>query len=287
MATILNFLKNRGLLFWIVSGLLIIVIIVASTQLWPVKVRTGTKIVCKFGETIEDNTKVIYRPRAWADNYTFKTKEIICEKHLKAERLYREAQKLLAKGDLQSAKQKLDQVTELDSNYKKSKSQLASINKLASSSSIASNSSSPGNNSGDASKDTDYPEIDITSLFPDPLPGYYSGVIQDNLDGSFSRSYTPKYPKDQEIVQSVLIAIHQWPNDKMARTFVIKSKDAFPLNSKNVSISGNFGYYGTDKYTYSYLSWYESNMAYEIVMHSAQSKPNTLYNRVMDIANLF
>lgn len=93
-----------------------------------VKVRTGTRIVCEYGEVLQDNTRLITVAKADALKYKVRTVRKLCLKHRRAENLYKQAERALANGERDRAQEAFNKVMELDPKFKDTRKRLASVN---------------------------------------------------------------------------------------------------------------------------------------------------------------
>ena len=92
-----------------------------------VEVQTGEKVVCTYGHPVTDTVETVEVRAKDAALYTVDTRTITCETHLKAERLYKEAQDALAAKDTKTAAAKLAEVAKLDPGFGKTAQQQADI----------------------------------------------------------------------------------------------------------------------------------------------------------------
>lgn len=93
-----------------------------------VKVRTGTRVVCKYGEVLEDNTRLISVPKSEVSKYKVRTVRKLCLKHRRAENLYKQAERALVKGERDRAQEAFQKIMELDPKFRDTKKRLASVN---------------------------------------------------------------------------------------------------------------------------------------------------------------
>lgn len=93
-----------------------------------VKVRTGTRVVCKYGEVLEDNTRLISVPKSEASKYKVRTVRKLCLKHRRAENLYEQGERALAKGEKERAQEAFKKIMELDPKFRDTRKRLASVN---------------------------------------------------------------------------------------------------------------------------------------------------------------
>ncbi len=280
-----------------------------------VPVKIGEKVVCRYGHTISDGTYTLRVPEAFADRFKVDKKTSICAKHEKAEKLYAQAQKDLAAGKYAKAKKKLEQVEELDKDFKKTKDQLEAIDRVAfsdgggatsggtsdaagggtatgdtgSPSSPGADGTSPGGSPGQGNGETggdDSPvPIDLAALLPQvTIPGYSKGTLLER-GNSAQIDYLPKTETRLKI-GSLLVTVRNMGSSQKANSFIENtSKVVWPNNKKNLSINGDTAFFGTNIYGYANLSWPSDVVVYEIQMLSSKATPATLYDDIVRITN--
>lgn len=108
------------------TGLLIVIVLILALLVAglacaekKITVRKGTKIVCKYGHLIKDDTRLVRVPASEASKYSVRTVRRLCKKHKKIENLYRMAQQALAEGDEPEAKKAVEQIIKQEAGIKK------------------------------------------------------------------------------------------------------------------------------------------------------------------------
>jgi hypothetical protein len=213
-----------------------------------VSVQSGTRTVCTYGEVISDNVKVIKVPSSQVGKYTVQVKTITCDKHKMAERLYAEAQALIAQGDLKQAEVKLAEVIALDSGYKAASSQVADIKSGKKPTADTTGRGGSGGSGGGASgggtgQNPVTPTDSLKRYVPDALAGYKAQpAVVDPL--TLTRQYTPV---SRPNVLSLVIVAQQFKNADGA-TNALKSdiKRSYPSDASSVPAGGKTAYFGTD-----------------------------------------
>lgn len=279
------------------------------------KVRTGTRVVCKYGDLIQDSTKEIRVSKTQVDKYHVITLRKLCKKHEKLENLQRAAREALEAGDEAEAEEIIQKIVSeeprLRAEAKKKagdeKAQLEVIEdvlvKQEAESTVklegqaASNSSNLPRPEGtgspapveaqglpNSSSETTELEVDIGSLIPVSITGYYSGSLSAGTNFAV-RDFQPK--GGNKDVEFLLITLHLQENEEGSKRFIERvSKVAFPQDAQMVTIDGKSAYFGTDGSTYGNLSWYEDKIVYEVQMMSATGEPKELYDYIVNIGKL-
>ncbi len=237
-----------------------------------VKVRTGTRVVCEYGELLEDNTRLVTVPKAKAEKYKIRTVRKLCLKHRRAENLYKQAEKALSNGDSGKAQEAFKKIMELDPKFRDTKKRLASLNEsivkqetagstsasevegqstqvkpapsVGSLASSITEGQAPGTsqsgvdipNTGDGNSYTGEAGTSATNvdlvLF---VPGTLTGYLTGSLSKSdtyASRDYSPQGAK-QQLVEFLLITVHKLDSKDEAKLFIDRvSRRAFYANAQ-------------------------------------------------------
>ncbi len=286
-----------------------------------VPVKAGTKVICRYGHTIRDDTYTLRVPKFLAGRFKVDEEKSVCAKHARAEKLYAQAQRELAGKKYSQAKKTLKKVEKTVPKFKQTKSQLAAINRLAlSGNDEATNGGSPeapgsdagetngssntdtgganadtsGANAGNSvetpdgetgEKDLSPVEIDLAALLPQgDIPGYTRGTLLKS-GNSTQLDFLPTAATRTKI-NSLLITVRDMDSADGAKNFIENtSKIAWPDSQKNPSIKGKKAYFGTNIYGYANLSWSNDVIVYEIQMLSAEATPLDLYDDIVKIVD--
>lgn len=275
-----------------------------------VKVRTGTRIVCKYGELLQDKTKEIRVSKAEVDKYHVVTLMKLCRKHQKLESLQKAAREALEAGDSGEAQEIIKEIGREEPKLraaaeKKAGDQKAQLKVIESvliqqeaksiaklESEASGNSPRPQDMGNSASLKTEPPTattevvesgIDLGSFLPLSITDYYAGSL--NVGENFAaRDFQPYGSKE---VEFLLITVHLKESEETAKKFIEKvSKVAFPRDAQMVTIDGKTAYFGTDDTTYANLSWNEGKIVCEVQMMSATGKPKRLNDYIINIGEL-
>jgi len=256
-----------------------------------VPVKIGSKTVCRYGHVIKDDTRTVRLPWFLADIFEAKTTKTVCAKHEKCEKLYADAQRKIADGELEEAKTTLNEVQELDEGFKQTSSQLKAIEQAGSSSGSSSGSSgSSSNNSGSANPGGNTPPtipIDLPALLPQGnISGYTRGTLVTD-ENTAQVDYLPDANTRQKI-NSLLITVRKMKDKTAANNFINNvSKKVYPNDQESPTIKGKTAYFGTNIHGLATLSWADGILVYEIIMRSTTFEPAKLYDDIIDITDYF
>ena len=215
---------------------------VASGCQRTVEVKSGTRVVCTYGETISSDVKTIRVPADKAASYRVRTITKTCPTHLKLEALYAEAQRALVAGDVKTADAKLAQVVSVDPGFKQASQQRKTIAEggkpkpdTSGAGSVPATTTPPatGDSGGGA----------LTKWTPDVLSGFTAkpaGV--DPL--SVSRDYIA--PASSPVLTLVLVAEQFRTADDAKKALTVEVKNAYPDDSATFTVKGHTVYFGTD-----------------------------------------
>ncbi len=284
----------------------------------PVKVETGSRVVCKYGEIITDRTKSITVPRLFARAYGVKTSKSTCPKHRTVERLYDDANRLIAQGDLRTAGKLLGSIKKRDPKFKDIDKKIASLNKELIAAGLptipidggtgdssgsdsgggegtgdsgSSGTSSSGNNDSGGNDDgggSDTPGDDGTptylyllDLLPDEMSGYELWA-EDFATLSASRTFSPK---GSTKIKLLTLAVDLAGNADSADAYIEgKIKSSYPgSKDDNVKVEGRECYFGTHANQFAMLAWQEGGIVYQVEM-MAKNNPEDLKDDIVKLA---
>lgn len=202
-----------------------------------VKVKTGEITICTAGEIIKDDTKEIEVPESKVAEYGVTTKVITCDTH-NLSKLYDEAQKAIAEGDLATARERLATVVERDPSYRKAKQQLDAIDAGQTPSADNGEEADAGDTGEPPAGDTDTepptgPVVSLTKYVPDSIAGYVAqGIAADAA--SLSRQYLPTGGTSDQMV----IEVEQRVNDAQATSQAQDMLSSYPEGQTTKTIGG-------------------------------------------------
>lgn len=207
--------------------------------------QTGTRTKCEYGHVISDEVKTVTVPAKLAKNYDVRTITTVCEKHARAAELYEAAQKALAAGDLDAAKAKLEQVAELDADFRSTKSQLDAMGKgstpnpdTAAAPTVPSSPATPSTQP--APSGTSAPSESLAKWVPGTLSGYRAKTIVTEPN-ALIREYVPSA---SGAVLLVIVA-EQYNAASAAKTAVeTRLERVYQEGSQRVTVNGHAVYLG-------------------------------------------
>jgi hypothetical protein len=168
-------------IFLLVLALSFTVLSCGKSASAKVKVRTGTRVVCKYGEVLEDNTRLISVPKSEVSKYKVRTVRKLCLKHRRAESLYKQGEGALAKGETERAQEAFKKIMELDPKFRDTKKRLASVNEtIVKEESVANPSAAAPQQTQAPSELTPIPPVGSSSSQNTQLPG----LLPETAEGS-------------------------------------------------------------------------------------------------------
>lgn len=152
-----------------------------------VRVETGERIVCTYGEVTTDTIHTVEVPAADAVKYKAVRTTVICARHQQLEALYATAQDAIDSGDLAAARAKLAEVVKIEPLFKNAQQQIDRIGAggkpvVDRSTPTPTKDPTSANKPGKTSAPTDMiappakqpvgPVASLSVWIPDVLPGY-------------------------------------------------------------------------------------------------------------------
>jgi len=229
----------------IVLSLLLALPFASGCREKTVTVRSGEIVMCTEGEIISDTTEALSVPADEVGEYSVKTRVETCDLHTKLAKLYDDAQKAIAAGDLEGAKAALTQVLKLSATYRKAGTQLADINagkKPAPDGTQATQPGTPGQDPGTPGEDDPTgPILTLASYAPDAVAGLVGqGLITDPF--TLTRDYLPATPGS--LLKAVIVA-EQFKDAAAAKTELADViKPSYANRAANLTAGGRSVYYG-------------------------------------------
>ena len=316
MRNILNFL-TRPKTKYVAIPLAILILFGLAFAFQPVRVRVGERTVCRYGEVVSDKTKLITIPRLFAGFYQAKTNRITCAKHRTCERLYEDASRAIARGDLKTAGAILGTIKKRDPDFKTINKKIDEVNKelvaagldpidtssgssTGSPSSGADNSGSSGSlNSGEQGGESgggnqsggDTPPADggdgtptytyLLDLLPLDISGY--NLYDENwADLDASRVYVPKESSE---IALLTLQVEVTGNADSAEAYMKKEVKSYYTGNKdgNLQVNGRKCYFGTHVTKFAILAWSRGGIVYIVEMY-AKDNPASLKDDLVEIA---
>jgi hypothetical protein len=241
-----------------------------------VEVRTGTKVICTYGEVVSDDIRTIKVPAADVAKYSVRTVTRICDTHTRLEALYREAQDAIAAGDLATAKKKLEAVIALDAGFAQAGAQLGIIasggTPKADSAPVPSGTTTSTPKPGDGT--TGNPAESLLAWAPDAISGYTAS--KPTIDPlSIARQYVPA--SDAKPVTFVIV-VEQFRNNAGAKVGLKEQVTSrYTRNKATLTVNGRSVYYGTDGRRYAAIGFVDGSVMVALEMSAAMGEsPNGL-----------
>jgi hypothetical protein len=219
-----------------------------------VKVQTGEKVVCTYGETVSSTVKTIEVPASKVDAYKVVVRPVLCSRHRAIETLYAAAQRLITAGDLKLAADKLALVLELDASYRKATQQKKDIDAGKTPTVDPGTGPDSGTGSNDTTGGTGVPETPVASLatwVPSAIAGYTAQpVIADA--GALTREYVPARGAP---VSAVVVVAQQLYSEAQAKSFATGTiRSGYPSNRSTITIGARTADFGT-RGRYGAVAW--------------------------------
>ena len=257
-----------------------------------VKVETGTRYVCTYGESLGSDIKQIEVPEKTAASYHVTTKTTTCSRHLQAEDLYLKAQQALKSGDMKKAQTELAAVVALDAGFKQASKQLGDIKsgkkpnpdpgfKPATPGTPATTSTPPGGGKQPGS-DGSNPAMDAyRDMVPDVLAGFTAEPITAEAV-TLTRSYVPK---DKARFDQLIVTVQQCQTPAEAtRVRDHEIKPSYSANGASPTVAGLQGYFGTSAQNFAILSLVNGSVLVSLELHATGTKPASLRSDLERIA---
>lgn len=245
-----------------------------------VEVTTGTRIVCTYGHPISEDVRTISVRPADASKYGVKTVTKTCAKHAQAEKLYREAQAALQKGDVNRARAKLTEVAKLDKDFASTQQQLETIVNgkkpqpdTEGAAPVVDNKPKPEPGDGGA--------VALTAWTPSAISGF---TAQRPLVEAMAvtRQYFPDGESD--IVQLVIVA-EQFKTSigaKAALQAEVKSK--YTANKASITVGDHAAYYATDGNRFAVIGFTDGAVLVAVEIGAKpEQDPNSFKGALIDI----
>ncbi len=304
---------RTGLVF-----LLILILLVSGLACGEkkIKVRTGTKIVCKYGDLIKDDTRFVNVPASEASKYSVRTVRRLCDKHKKIEDLYRIAKQALAEGNEPEAKKAVKEIIKQEPEIKKkvekaededTKTQveiigqalLESERRAEASITLTAPESGEGQSStsgqqqptaneptsstpGEGQPGTSPAPVNLLLILPKELPGY-SLISEGQSILAVSRLFSAiNNPR----VRYLSMGVQQFGTIDEVQGWIDGSgKLHHSVNARNIRIGNAIAYFGTDGREFAYLGWALGNVSVELEMLAKNGvPPKDLYDDIIDVA---
>jgi len=263
-----------------------------------VRVETGERIVCTYGEVTTDTIHTIEVPAADAGKYKVVRETVICPRHKLLESLYAEAQAAIVSGDMTTARAKLAEVVKLEPQFRNAQQQIDAIDAgktplldtgLLKPSSSSSSTTSPGSATtpGDSTsapgKEPVGPVASLSHWVPAVLPGYAAAPIVADVF-TLTRQYKPApgTPTD-----ALVVVVEQYKDATAAKNAIKHDLgSSYSANSETLTVNGRSVYFGTDWHRFAIAAWNESGVLVVIEGSSKTGDPAALKSHLTSLVTL-
>lgn len=263
-----------------------------------VKVLSGGKTICVYGETLKNSVRSLWVPESRAGSYKVVTKRVLCDRHRLAQQWFQKGQALAKQGKPKQALQAFKKVAKYDPKFKDVETWIASDGKHGDKASASGNSANTGGSSTSADSGDSDPTgtstdsgvikdntpVDAASLIPASLTGY--DLINSSAGKTeASREYRPV---DKKAIPARVLIIRTYDRGswQKAAAFVRNtSRRVYPGNRKTVKRwRGVNAYFGTQSTLYATFAWARGRGVRELLMESSTGRPKDLFNIMEAVA---
>ena len=260
-----------------------------------VRVETGERIVCTYGEVVTDTIRTVEVPAADAAKYKVVRETITCDRHKRLEALYAEAQAAIIAGDLTTAREKLAEIVKTEPQFRNAQQQIDAIDEgrtpvvdknAPKPSSSTPTSSTPGGTPGGTTdspgKEPIGPVASLSSFVPDTLPGYRSTPIVADVF-ALTRQYLPDASQPTD---ALVVVVEQYKNATVAKNAIKNDLGtSYPMSASTLTISGRSVYFGTDGHRLAIVAWNEQGIVVAIEGSSKTGKAALLKSHLTPLVS--
>lgn len=255
-----------------------------------VEVKTGTRVICTYGEVISDSTRTVKVPKNESGSYRVSTETTTCDRHQKLDALYEAAQSDIETGNLTAAAAKLTQVVAGDPTFAKAKEQLDQIAAKKKPTpdrrrSTGGTTTAPGTTPVTPPPVVTEPTGPIESLLqwaPDVIPGYATAAKAGSDSLTISREYVPS--KGSNVAGFVIVAEQFRDSAGAGEGLKRQVKQAYTRDSATVAINGHQAYFGTDGRRFAALGFTSGAVMVALEMSAKSGAPLDLKNDLIAAA---
>jgi hypothetical protein len=236
-----------------------------------VRVETGERIVCTYGEVTTDTIHTIEVPAADAAKYKVVRETVICARHQQLETLYAAAQDAIDSGDMAAARAKLVEVIKLEPLFKNAQQQIDAID--AGKTPVVDRSIGPkpgtvtptpgatppppDDSTSSPGKEPVGPVAALSTWVPASLPGYTATPIIADVY-VLTREYLPSASAP---TSALVVVVEQYKDATYAKA-AIKNDLALTYSGSaaTLSISGRSVYFGVNGRGRAIVAWNEGGV---------------------------
>ena len=290
-------MTRRSTFVWIAlaaAGLIAAAALVGSGCSRKVRVETGERIVCTYGEVTTDTIHTIEVPAADAAKYKVIRKTVICPRHQQLETLYSAAQDAIESGDMTAARAKLAEVLKLDPLFKNAQQQIDAIDagkkpvidrsigpKPGTSTSPPGSTTPPsGNTTPSPGKEPVGPVATLQSWVPETLPGYTSAPIVADVY-TLTREYLPTASAP---TKTLVVVVEQYKDASYAKAAIKNDLvHSYPDDASTLTVSGRSVYFGVNGRGRAIVAWNESGVLVVIEGSAKTGEPSGLKSHLSSL----
>ena len=247
-----------------------------------VRVETGERIVCTYGEVVTDTIHTVEVHSDQAGKYKVVRETITCDRHKRLEALYAEAQAAIVAGDLKTARVRLAEIVTTEPTFRNAQQQLDAIDEgktptvdTSVSPSSGSTTTKPPATGGTPSQGQEPvgPVATLSTWVPDTLPGYTSTPIIADVY-TLTRQYLPA---KTDPTDALVIVVEQYKDAAAAKAAISNDLGAsYPTDSSVITVSGRSVYFGTDGHRFAIAAWNENGVIVAVEGSSKTGNPAAL-----------
>jgi hypothetical protein len=259
-----------------------------------VRVETGERIVCTYGEVVTDTIRTVEVPAAEAADYKVIRETITCDRHKRLEALYAAGQAAILAGDLTTARENLAEVVKTEPQFRNAQQQIDAIDagqkpvvdtsapKAPASGATSSTpgGTTPGGPTDSPGKEPVGPVASLSSFVPDTLPGYKSTPIIADVF-ALTRDYVPNAggPTD-----ALVVVVEQYKDATSAQNAIKNDLGrSYATSASTFTVSGRSVYFGTDAHRFAIVAWNEQGIVVVIEGSSRTGKPEALKSHLTSL----
>lgn len=231
-----------------------------------VRVETGERIVCTYGEVVTDTIRTVEVPAADAAKYKVVRETITCDRHERLEALYAEAQAAILAGDLTTAREKLAEIVKIEPQFRSAQQQIDAIDEgrtpvvdkdAPAPPASKPASSTPGGTTDSPGKEPVGPVASLSSFVPDTLPGYTSTPIIADVY-VLTRQYLPNASNPTD---ALVVVVEQYKDATFAKNAIKNSLgSSYPTSASTFTVAGRSVYFGTNGHRLAIVAWNEQGI---------------------------
>jgi len=247
-----------------------------------VRVETGERIVCTYGEVVTDTIRTVEVPSDQAAKYKVVRETITCDRHKRLEALYGEAQAAIIAGDLKTARAKLAEIITTEPTFKNAQQQLDAIDEgktptvdtsVSPSSGSATTKTPAAGGTPSQGQEPVGPVATLSTWVPDTLPGYTSTPIIADVY-TLTRQYQPA---KTDPTDALVIVVEQYKDAAAAKAAISNDLGvSYPTDSSAITVSGRSVYFGTDGHRFAIAAWNENGVIVAVEGSSKTGNPAAL-----------